>query len=1120
MAGKKQVASLFVELRATSAKFRSDMKSISDTVNATGKAMQRTFGTLNKVLAVGGLVVGINKLSGAFGTLITKGEELGSVRVNFQKLGGSVAVLESARKSTLGMVSALDLMKIANEGAAKQIPGFTQNLDKIAELGARMANALGTDTKGAIEKVTQAFATASNEQLRQIGIVIDQDRAYKDYAKSIGQTADVLSDAQKVEARQLAAMSELGGAIEKLAPLSDSAKNAQTALQQTINDTVAIIGEQINASVELQDAFRALDEVIRSIDWGAFGESAASAITTVVTVSKDAVSVISKLGEEIDVMMGVINTHMSRADLKSTREMAKGLNEYDVAVKQATSALVQLDAISSKYAASGRLTGDEAYAASIALKKLESALGGNKTAAAAYGKQLEMARADVAKWGQTAQAVLTPTIKFGDASEKSLQKAAKSAQEAAKALNTFNKAQNDLLQKELSKSIEASIDKLDKSKFNKFIEDYRNAVQEGHLLGQQDAIKKGVPESDLRAQGARMAEIEVSEYSKKFQEESEKAYKESIDTWQTLFENAITGVTFDLKDALKQVAVGFAAELAQSLFGSLGSDIKNPKDIGSAIFKDIFGTGSGSSNTAAFNLGALFGINAGLTTEQAHSQGMQGPGDAQGNFDTGVGSSSSGAQYAMYAAAALQVAKDAQNKKSEPDPHKRYFETGTDSLEGLVSRIVLAFGTFGISEIALGIYSQMGGSQPLNRETQQRHKGVGGLEQQLNDANAYFLDANGNPAKFNGNLIEGKDTRFSNPAWADAFNASSTGSVFGAVGKGLQELLGLTEKVGDQIGMILWESLGQNADNARLLIKQLGITQEEFNDALVKMGEEGKLSWLEVEIAIKDAGKAFGEGLVEVGAFGKAFDQIIASGGDGLDAIESVKNAAVEAAEADIKTFDEWKQALLDAGKDPEMVNALFKGLADRNLDSFDKIKEASSRTIGGVVADMQAASPKLMEQWMAAQQAAQSYVDTIESIPDNIEKNLTINVHANIDSGAEGALNTISGGADTTTDSGATAFARGGIVTKPTMGLIGEAGAEAVLPLSRLPSMMRNIAAAGGGSGGNTYNLDLRGAAPGVGDEVRRALRELENGIIAKAVNAVGAEVRRGGNYSRILED
>ena len=50
-------------------------------------------------------------------------------------------------------------------------------------------------------------------------------------------------------------------------------------------------------------------------------------------------------------------------------------------------------------------------------------------------------------------------------------------------------------------------------------------------------------------------------------------------------------------------------------------------------------------------------------------------------------------------------------------------------------------------------------------------------------------------------------------------------------------------------------------------------------------------------------------------------------------------------------------------------------------------------------------------------------------------------------------------------------AFARGGIVTRPTLGLVGEAGPEAVVPLGR------------GGGMGATNNFHFHGAVYGVED-------------------------------------
>jgi phage-related protein len=58
--------------------------------------------------------------------------------------------------------------------------------------------------------------------------------------------------------------------------------------------------------------------------------------------------------------------------------------------------------------------------------------------------------------------------------------------------------------------------------------------------------------------------------------------------------------------------------------------------------------------------------------------------------------------------------------------------------------------------------------------------------------------------------------------------------------------------------------------------------------------------------------------------------------------------------------------------------------------------------------------------------------------------------------------------------------FADGGIVTRPTVGLIGEAGPEAVIPLGK----------GGGGLGGNTINITVTSANP---DDVIQAIRDFE---------------------------
>lgn len=111
-------------------------------------------------------------------------------------------------------------------------------------------------------------------------------------------------------------------------------------------------------------------------------------------------------------------------------------------------------------------------------------------------------------------------------------------------------------------------------------------------------------------------------------------------------------------------------------------------------------------------------------------------------------------------------------------------------------------------------------------------------------------------------------------------------------------------------------------------------------------------------------------------------------------------------------------------------------------------------------------------------------------------------------------------------------AFASGGVVNKPTffpmtngIGLMGEAGPEAILPLRRLPSGKLGVESTGSAQPMFTVNVDARGSTdPGataaqVEQAVDRALSARVPGIIRASTTTAKAEVidafqRRGGRF------
>ena len=156
----------------------------------------------------------------------------------------SIAI-RKLRDATDGTLSSFDLFQQANNA---MVLGVTKNSDEMArmfDMAQRLGDALGKDVKLSVESLITGIGRQSRLMLDNIGIIVKADKAYKDYAKEIGKTADTLTDSEKKQAFMNAAL-EAGR--EKLKFLPKETQDANKSFQQ-LNAAMS------DLSVEIGKAF-------------------------------------------------------------------------------------------------------------------------------------------------------------------------------------------------------------------------------------------------------------------------------------------------------------------------------------------------------------------------------------------------------------------------------------------------------------------------------------------------------------------------------------------------------------------------------------------------------------------------------------------------------------------------------------------------------------------------------------------------------------------------------------------------------------------------------------------------------------------------------------------------
>ena len=135
---------------------------------------------------------------------IIQGENEIKLEKKFEILSTQAGIFSDTLKNDMkaavrGLVDDSRLFDVASQ-AFIQIGANAQNLPKILDLANRSYKVFGGDIVSNTELINNAIFTGQTRQLRQIGLLIDSNKVYKEYANSIGTVVPLLSEQQRQQA--------------------------------------------------------------------------------------------------------------------------------------------------------------------------------------------------------------------------------------------------------------------------------------------------------------------------------------------------------------------------------------------------------------------------------------------------------------------------------------------------------------------------------------------------------------------------------------------------------------------------------------------------------------------------------------------------------------------------------------------------------------------------------------------------------------------------------------------------------------------------------------------------------------------------------------------------------
>jgi len=261
----------------------------------------------------------------SIGKLAGDASQFEEIKSGFERLAVSQGanadkILEKMRQASDGVLSTSQIMKAANEAMLAGIP--IDRLGKITEIAKAAANTTGDTVENMMNVITNGLARTSTMMLRHLGIVFDENEAYKNYAKSIGKTIEELTDNEKKQVFLNKALEVGQKTLDKLGPSQISVSDQWDRLKATMANNEIILGQKLIPS------FRVMLNLLEDLELGFKNITKGSGVFNIIAMAaSETLTMFQKIGDffqgivEGFIGMGFVIKNFIQGDIKTAQSI-------------------------------------------------------------------------------------------------------------------------------------------------------------------------------------------------------------------------------------------------------------------------------------------------------------------------------------------------------------------------------------------------------------------------------------------------------------------------------------------------------------------------------------------------------------------------------------------------------------------------------------------------------------------------------------------------------------------------------------------------------------------------------------------------------------------------------